>query len=230
MGGNAVRMAAEAIRRKAVALAALRWNVAEDTLEFADGSVRRKSADGETLSLGALAAFAAARGDAGLDATETFRVTARTHTYGAHAAHVAVDPATGHIEVLRYVVVEDIGRVLNPAGAHGQAIGAAVQGLGGAMLDHLRYDRDGQPLSTSLADYLLPTSTDFPHVEALTLEQAPSSLNPMGFKGAGEGGIVATAAAVGNAVARALGVKITALPLSPANLCRWMAAGERGHR
>ena len=221
MGGNAVRLAAEKIRKQAIALAALRWNMPEDSLMFADGAVRRRNgAGGDVLGLAALAAFAVARGESGLDATETFRVTARTHTYGAHAAHVAVDPATGAIEVLRYVVVEDIGRVLHPAGAHGQAIGGAVQGLGGAMLDHIRYGADGQPLSTTLAEYLLPTATDVPAIETLTLEEAPSTLNPMGFKGAGEGGIVAVAAAVGNAVARALGIDVTELPLSPANLRR----------
>jgi carbon-monoxide dehydrogenase large subunit len=227
MGGNAVRLAAEAIQRQAIALAALRWNVPADSLRFADGAVRRDDG-GDALDLAALAAFAAARGESGLDATELFRVAARTHTYGAHAAHVAVDPATGAIEVLRYVVVEDIDRMLHPAGAHGQAIGGAVQGLGGAMLDHMRYGADGQPLTATLAEYLLPTATDVPTIETLTLEEAPSTLNPMGFKGAGEGGSVAVAAALGNAVARALGVNITDLPLSPANLRRWLDQSTEG--
>jgi carbon-monoxide dehydrogenase large subunit len=222
MGGNSVRMAAEEIRKQAVALAALRWNVPAETLVFADGAVRRRDGGGDALGLSALAGFAAARGESGLDATATFRVTARTHTYGAHAAHVAVDPETGAIDVLRYVVVEDIGRVLHPAGAHGQAIGGAVQGLGGTLLDQIRYGDDGQPLTATLAEYLLPTATDVPAIETLTLEDAPSTLNPMGFKGAGEGGIVAVAAAVGNAVARALGIAITELPLSPANIRRWL--------
>jgi carbon-monoxide dehydrogenase large subunit len=226
MGANAVRVAAEAVIGKACALAALRWNVAEDAVGFASGTVRRRGEGGEALDLPALAAFAATRGEA-LEATETFFVTARTHTYGAHAAHVAVDPATGAVEVLRYVVVEDIGRVLHPAGAHSQAIGAAVQGLGGTMMDHIRYDAGAQPLTVTLADYLLPTAMDFPNIEALTLEEAPSALNPMGFKGAGEGGIVATAAAVGNAVAHALGIPIAELPLSPARVHGWIAAAEK---
>jgi carbon-monoxide dehydrogenase large subunit len=140
----------------------------------------------------------------------------RTYTYGAHAAHVAVDPGTGAVEVIDYVAVEDIGRAVNPAIVHGQAIGGIVQGLGGVFLDHLIYDAGGQLLNASLADYLLPTATDFPNVRAITLQVHRAPSNPLGVKGAGEGGIVAVAAAIANAVAAALGRNVTSLPLSPA--------------
>jgi carbon-monoxide dehydrogenase large subunit len=140
----------------------------------------------------------------------------RTYTYGAHAAHVAVDPGTGRVEVLDYVAVEDIGRAINPAVVHGQAIGGIVQGLGGVFLDHLIYDEEGQLLNASLADYLLPTATDFPTVRAVTLQVHRSPSNPLGVKGAGEGGIVVVAAAIANAVAAAVGKNICKLPLSPA--------------
>ena len=86
----------------------------------------------------------------------------RTYSYGAHAAHVAVDPKTGHVELLDYVAVEDVGRIINPLTLHGQCVGAIVQGLGGAFLEHLIYDEDGQLLTGSFADYLLPTASDFP--------------------------------------------------------------------
>jgi carbon-monoxide dehydrogenase large subunit len=158
---------------------------------------------------------------AGEEAMATFEQTKRTYTYGTHLAHVAVDPQTARVDVLRFLAVEDIGRAVNPLIVHGQALGAAVQGLGATFLDEFKYGEDGQLLTGTLADYLLPLATDFPSVEALTLENSPSKLNPLGVKGAGEGGIVAVGGAVANAVARALaplGVEITALPLSPDNL------------
>jgi carbon-monoxide dehydrogenase large subunit len=134
--------------------------------------------------------------------------------------------------VLDYLSTEDVGRAVNPLIVHGQALGAAVQGLGGVFLDGFEYDADGQLLTGSIAD-LVPAATDFPRVSALSCEESPSLLNPLGAKGAGEGGIVAVGAAVGNAVAHALaplGVAITAMPLSPENLARAIRAarGKRG--
>ena len=119
--------------------------------------------------------------------------TASELGYGAHAAHVAVDPRTGHVQVVDYLSIEDVGRAVNPGIVHGQAIGAAVQGLGGVFLEHLIYDENAQLLNASLADYLLPLATDFPNVRGVTLELRPSPSNPLGAKGAGEGGIVAVA-------------------------------------
>jgi carbon-monoxide dehydrogenase large subunit len=168
---------------------------------------------------------------AGVEALATFEVAERTYTYGVHLCHVAVDPETAQVEVLDYLSTEDVGRAVNPLIVHGQAIGAAVQGLGGAFLDEFKYDAEGQLLTGSFADYLLPTATDFPNVAALTLEESPSRLNPLGAKGAGEGGIVAVGAAVGNAVAHALaplGVSITAMPLSLDNLARAIRAARAG--
>jgi carbon-monoxide dehydrogenase large subunit len=156
-------------------------------------------------------------------AEATFSNTKRTYSYGAHAAHVAIDDRTGHVEVLDYVAVEDVGRAINPAIVHGQALGALVQGLGGVFLDHLIYDEDAQLLNASLADYLVPTATDFPNVRGVTLELRPSPSNPLGAKGAGEGGIVAVAATITNAIANALsplGVEPKALPLTPPVLWR----------
>jgi carbon-monoxide dehydrogenase large subunit len=141
---------------------------------------------------------------AGLEVKGTFATTIRTYSYGAHACHLAVDPRTGRVEILDYVAIEDIGRAINPAVVHGQAIGALVQGLGGVFLDHLIYDADGQLLNTSLAEYLVPVASDFPNVRAITLELRRSKTNPLGAKGAGEGGMVAVAATVANAVAAAL--------------------------
>jgi carbon-monoxide dehydrogenase large subunit len=142
----------------------------------------------------------------------------RTYSYGAHAAHVAVDPKTGHVELIDYVAVEDVGRIINPLTLHGQCVGAVVQGLGGVFLEHFVYDDDGQLLTGSLADYLMPTASDFPSIRAVALELKPSPNNPLGAKGAGEGGIIPVGGVVANAVAAALGllgVEPRELPLSP---------------
>jgi len=119
---------------------------------------------------------------------------------------------------LDFIAIEDIGRVLNPLIVHSQALGAIVQGLGGTFLEHLRYDEEGQLLTASFADYLLPSATDFPNIRGHFMELALAPGNPLGAKGAGEGGIVAVAAAVSNAVSAALSsfrVQIRELPLSP---------------
>jgi carbon-monoxide dehydrogenase large subunit len=158
---------------------------------------------------------------AGLEADGSFSTTTRTYSYGAHACHVAVDARTGYVEVLDYVAIEDVGCAINPHIVHGQAIGALVQGLGGVFLDHVVYDGEGQMLNASLADYLVPLASDFSNVRAVTMEFRRSRTNPLGAKGAGEGGMVAVAATAANAVASALaplGVEIRELPLSPARL------------
>src|SRR5712691_411438 len=166
---------------------------------------------------------------AGLEAEGTFATTVRTYSYGAHACHVAVDPRTGHVDILDYVAIEDVGRAINPSIVHGQAIGALVQGLGGVFLDEVVYDRDAQILNASLADYLVPFASDFPNVRAITLELRRSRTNPLGAKGAGEGGMVAVAATAANAVAAALAplsVELRELPLTPAGL--WKLLEGRG--
>ncbi|HWI38447.1 MAG TPA: xanthine dehydrogenase family protein molybdopterin-binding subunit [Burkholderiales bacterium] len=148
----------------------------------------------------------------------TFAGHLHTYSYGAAAAHVAVDPRTGHVQLVDYLMVEDVGRVINPLTATGQAIGAVVQGLGGTLLEHLQYDEEGQFLTASLADYLMPGADEFPNIRAIITGNSPSPNNPLGAKGAGEGGIVPVGGVVANAVAAALaplGVEPRALPLSP---------------
>ncbi len=189
------------------------------------------SPDGRSIAFDALSQKARRAGQP-IVVEATFSNTKRTYSYGAHAVHVAVDDRTGHVEIVDYVAVEDVGRAINPAIVHGQAIGALVQGLGGVFLDHLIYDSEAQLLNASLADYLLPTSTDFPNVRGVTLELRLSPSNPLGAKGAGEGGIVAVAAAVGNAVANALssfGVEPNELPLTPPMLWR-LIQQAKSHR
>jgi carbon-monoxide dehydrogenase large subunit len=153
----------------------------------------------------------------GFSADGTFASSKRTYSYGSHAAHVAIDPRTGVVDVIDYVAVEDVGRIINPLTLHGQVIGGIVQGLGAALLEELVYDAEGQLVSGTLADYLMPTSSDFPNVRAVSLEMYPSPHNPLGAKGAGEGGIIPVGGVIANAVAAALhdlGVQPRGFPLS----------------
>jgi carbon-monoxide dehydrogenase large subunit len=169
----------------------------------------------------------------GISAEGAFLNRKHTYTYGAHAAHVAVDPKLGHIELLDYVIVEDCGRAINPLTLHGQAIGSAVQGLGGAVMEHLVYDAQGQLLTGSLADYLIPTASDFPFIRAVVLEDHPSPINPLGAKGAGEGGIIAAGGTLANAVANALaafGAQPRELPLTPSYVWELVQAGAPAFR
>jgi carbon-monoxide dehydrogenase large subunit len=207
MGGNAIGAAAEKLREAICSAAAKEWGCAAKEVDI-DAGVARGPA-GRSLPL---------RTFAGTSAEAAYASNKRTYSYGAHAAHVAVDPKTGHVELIDYVAVEDVGRIINPMTLHGQAVGAIVQGLGGAFLEHFVYDADGQLLTGSLADYLLPTASDFPHIRAVALEDKPSPNNPLGAKGAGEGGIIPVAGVIANAVAAALGplgVEPRELPLSP---------------
>jgi carbon-monoxide dehydrogenase large subunit len=165
-----------------------------------------------------------------LSAEGTFHNHRHTYAYGAAAAHVAVDTRTGRVELLDYVTVEDVGKIINPLTAAGQAVGAVVQGLGGVFLEHLQYDADGQFLTASLADYLLPSATDFPRIRAFVTEEFPSPINPLGAKGAGEGGIVPVGGVVANAVAAALaplGAEPRSLPLSPPRVWELVRSASR---
>ena len=217
MSGNAVRTSSRAFadRLRSAALDYFgRPNVA---VEWRAGCFHRNDTDA-SVDLPTLATFSQQRGET-IDVTETFDYTGlKPFSYGTHAAHVAVDPRTGQVRLVDFIAIEDIGRVLNPLIAHGQAVGAIVQGLGGTFMEHLHYDDEGQLLTASLADYLLPTATDFPAVRGDFMELALAPGNPLGAKGAGEGGIVAVAAAVTNAVSAALssfGVQVLDLPISP---------------
>ncbi|MFZ3233809.1 MAG: xanthine dehydrogenase family protein molybdopterin-binding subunit [Stellaceae bacterium] len=207
MAGSAILLAAESLKRAILEAAAARLGAAAEAVTLTDGAA--VADNGRALAWGALA---------GLSVEESFANAKHTYSYGAHAAHVAVDERTGHVALVDYVAVEDVGRIINPLLLKGQMIGAIVQGLGGALLEHLVYDGEGQLLTGTLADYLLPTASDFPQIRAVPLEEYPSPINPLGAKGAGEGGIVPVGGVIANAVAAALAsfdAEPRALPLSP---------------
>ncbi len=221
MGGSAILAAASGLREAIRTHAAERMGCAPGAVEIVEGSTA-VGPDGKSIPLAGLSTQ-------GISAEGSFLNKKHTYTYGAHAAHVAVDPKTGHVELIDYVIVEDCGRIINPMTLRGQVIGSAVQGLGGAFLEHLVYDGEGQLLTGTLADYLVPTASDFPTIRSVVLEVHRSPINPLGAKGAGEGGIIAVGGVMANAVANALSafnVQPRELPLSPSRVWQLVQDGR----
>ncbi len=218
MGGSAILNAAEKLKEAIREAAARRLDCAPPEISITSEAIGGPG--GKSMPWSALA---------GVSSEGTYASSKRTYSYGAHAAHVAVDPATGHVAVMDYVAVEDVGRIVNPLTLHGQCVGAIVQGLGGALLEQLIHDENGQLLTGSLADYLLPGAGDFPVIRAFALELKPAPHNPLGVKGAGEGGIIPVGGVIANAVANALsslGVEPRVLPLSPGKVWELIEAAR----
>lgn len=214
MGGSAILLAAKQIKERIKAAAAGRLGCTPQ--QVAIGADLTASHGGTTITLAEIARDNRSAG--ALSVETSFANHHHTYAYGTTAAHVSVDPLTGHIALHEYVSVEDVGRIINPLTLNGQVVGAVVQGLGGTFLEHLAYDEHGQFLSGSLADYLIPGATDFSNIRAVCLEDSPSPNNPLGAKGGGEGGIVPVGGVIANAVAAALTslhVAPNELPLSP---------------
>jgi carbon-monoxide dehydrogenase large subunit len=208
MGGSAILLAAEKLKEQ------LRTRAADKLGCSAQDVVL----DGERGGFGSRTVAFAELANAPIEVEAEFLNKKYTWAYGTHAAHIAVDAATGAVRVLDYISVEDVGRIINPATLHGQAIGSIVQGLGGAFLEHLVYDENGQLLTGSFADYLMPSAADFPVIRSVTVELKPCPNNPLGAKGAGEGGIIPVGGIMANAIADALKhlhVQPMELPLSP---------------
>ncbi len=210
MGGSAVIDAAQGLIAKFRGAAAIALDVAEKELHIANGVA--SAPNGRSVKLAQMA---------GLSCDGSFKNSKATYTFGAAMAHVAVDPKTGHVAVIDYLAVDDVGRIINPLTLHGQVTGAAVQGLGSVFSEELVYDESGQILVGSLADYLVPLATDYPTIRCVSLENYPSPNNPLGAKGAGEGGIIPVGGVVLSAVTAALqslGVRPRELPISPPKL------------
>jgi CO/xanthine dehydrogenase Mo-binding subunit len=229
VAGTAVYEAGRAVREKILRLAAEHFECAEEDLEIADGAVSIVGVPGKTLRLGDLAMKAnpmrgAVRPGAepGLESTRYFGPGGGATASGVHAMIIEVDAETMAIEIRKYVVVHDCGAVINPLILAGQIHGGVAQGIGNAFFERLVFDADGQLLNASLADYLLPSATDVPHIDlAHTVTKSP--LNPLGIKGAGEAGAIPVGALFAQAIEDALGlpasgVEILEIPLSPAGL------------
>ena len=221
MGGSAIVTVAKQLLERIRGEAAQRLGCGAGEVRIVDGE-RAVAPNGRSLALGDLA---------GISSEGTFTNNKRTYSYGAHAAHIAVDPTTGGVEILDYVAVEDVGRIMNPATLHGQTYGAVVQGLSGVLHEGLVYDSEGQLLTGSFLDYSMPVAQDFPNIRVFALQEQPSPLNPLGAKGAGEGGIIPVGGVIANALAaalRPLGVQPRELPLTPARVWEMIRAKEEG--
>ena len=242
--GNAMHVAARMVATKAKAIAADRLEADPADLELADGRVRVKGSPDKGISLGAVAvlsnpvryAFGGGTEAAtqfagrsrqgpplregeqpGLEATGYYSPPGSTWASGCHAAYVRVDPKTFRLEILKYVVVHDCGRVINPLVVQGQIEGGVAQGIGGAFYERLAYDEDGQLRNASFMEFLMPYSTEIPALEIDHIE-TPSPLNPLGVKGAGEAGVIPVGAVLASAIEEAMGVPINEMPLSPLKL------------
>jgi aerobic carbon-monoxide dehydrogenase large subunit len=214
MCGEAARLAAMKLRQKILQAAAELMQTAAAKLDIADGEIVRIGG-GPSISLAELA-----RSHPGLSAEDTFESKHMVYPYGVHVAAVRVDADTGAVTIERYAIAYDIGKAVNPALVHGQIAGGLAQGVGGALLEEFIYDEAGEPLSVTFADYLIPTAREVPELSVLVTEDAPSPLNPLGLKGAGEGGANPVGASIASAIDDALGCPgaVTRLPVSPQRL------------
>jgi carbon-monoxide dehydrogenase large subunit/6-hydroxypseudooxynicotine dehydrogenase subunit gamma len=226
MTGEATRRAAVEVRSKAIALAAELMQQDADALAVIDGKVVRKDAGGPSMTLGeiatALEPTSKLRGGRapGLSADGWFYTEHMNYPYGVHVAVAKVDRETGGVTIERYLLAYDVGRAVNPMLIEGQLAGGFAQGVGGALLEEFLYDERGEPLSVNFADYLMPTAREVPTLDVLITQDAPSPLNPLGLKGAGEGGVNAVGAAIAAAIDDAVGIPgaITRLPVTPQRL------------
>lgn len=239
VNGGALILAARKVKEKILRLAAHRLEAAVEDLVLQGGAISVRGVPSRTVTLRDVAAaayFPAAAAplpadiEPGLEATHHYDPPPATFANGAHLAVVDVDVETGLVEMVRYLVVEDCGRMVNPTVVEGQVHGAVTQGIGNALYEDLRYDREGQPAAASFMDYLLPAAPELPAMEVTHIETLPP-VTVGGFKGMAEGGTIGATATMANAVADALaplGVTVTTLPLSPEQIVRLVAATRRG--
>ncbi|WP_420180874.1 6-hydroxypseudooxynicotine dehydrogenase complex subunit gamma [Paenarthrobacter sp. TA1.8] len=227
MAGGAARKAALAVVEKAKRLASEMLEVDPDDLELVAGSFKVKGADKQISMFDIAAArdpWTAALEDdrPGLAVDSIYLNNAMNYPYGVTLVQIEVDPGTGGHKILRFFTSTEAGKVINPLTTRGQIVGAAVQGIGGALYEEFLYEEDGQPITTSFMDYLLPGAQEMPDVQCFVTEDAKSPDNPFGAKGLGEVGLIAVGAAVAAAVDDAIadGTHIDRLPITPEQIFR----------
>ena len=226
MTGEATRRAAAEVRAKAIEVAAELMQQDAGALAVVGGRVVRSGTDGPSITLGEVAkaleptSKMLGKRPPGLSADGWFFSDHMTYPYGVHVAVAKVDRETCGVTVERYILAYDIGRAVNPMLVEGQLAGGFAQGIGGALFEEFLYDDRGEPMSVNFADYLMPTAHEVPALDVLIREDAPSPLNLLGLKGAGEGGVNAVGAAIAAAIDDALGLPgaITQLPVTPQRL------------
>ncbi len=232
--GNAAHLAASEVRNKLMLLASNMLKVSAEKLEVKNGVVYNVTDPAQRKTFREISIYAAgAPGYSlpggvtpGLEHTAYFTPERSTYSNGCHVVEVEVDIWTGHVTLLGYWIVDDCGRAINPQVVHGQVIGGTVHGIGNALFERLVYDDNAQPLTTTFADYLLPLATDVPRIEVGHMV-SPSPLNPLGVKGAGEGGTLPAIAAIVGAVEDALapfGVTIDEAPVTPMRIVELIRA------
>jgi len=227
--GSSVQIAARKVREKALKVAAQQLEAAETDLELTEGTVRIAGTN-RTITLAAIArllrgvpGYSLPEGvEPGLEASVQWQTDQMAYAHSFQACEVEVDAETGGVKLLRYVALQDSGRLVNPLIVEGQVHGGVVHGIGNALYERMLFDDAGQPLTTTFADYLLPTSTEVPAIEVL-LHESPSPFNPLGAKGVGEGGTVPVAAAVISAIEDAIGVHISEAPIAPMRIVELLA-------
>ncbi len=228
-GAGAVLAAASRIRDRAAAIAGALLEASPQDIEWATSRLFVRGAPSRSVAFQdvAEAAYRLPPGGAiapGLEAVEYFDPPPATFSSAAHLAVVEVDSETGAVRVLAYYVAEDCGRLINPLIVRGQLLGGIAQGIGEALLEHVVYDERAQPVTTTFMDYLLPLATDMPP-DVREVHVGRPSDRPGGFRGMGEGGAIAAPAAIANAVADALGVQVTRLPLRPEDVLHLLDPG-----
>lgn len=245
MGGSAMHLAALRAKEKALRLAADALEVDESDLELVDGKAQVKGSPSNNIALGTLSVLSnplryafdrasqaatqftvgdseeppvAEDDEPGLEGRDFYSPNRSTYASGMHAAIVETDPVTAEIKILRYVVMHDCGRMINPMLVEGQIHGGVAQGVGGALYERMAYDDSGQLLNASFMDFLMPYVTDVPESIDIDHMETPSPLNPLGIKGAGEAGVIPTSAVIASAVENAEGFPIESMPISPSEL------------
>lgn len=223
--GSSAMIAGDVVRAQIIKLAAQTLGVPESDIDIEDGNATARTGNRPSLSFGELArlaqgmpGFSLAPGQTpGLEHTAYFAPPQASYCSGTHLVEVEVDPMTGAVKILSYVVAHDSGNIINPMVVDGQIQGGVAHGIGNALFEWMKYDENAQPLTTTFADYLIPMATDVPTCKIAHIE-SPSPLNPLGVKGAGEGGTIPAAAAIIAAVEDALsefGVHFAETPLMP---------------
>jgi aerobic carbon-monoxide dehydrogenase large subunit len=235
--GNAVYVTAQKLRENVLSFASELLQTPAANLDIKNGQVTARSGQiGASVSLAEIARRVAPGspilGDRapGLTAEGWYNTDQLAYSYGVHIAVVAIDRETGAVSIERYVVAHEVGRAVNPMLVEGQVVGGCLQGIGGALYEEFVYSDTGDPLSVTLADYIIPRIHEAPGIEVLITEDVPCPCNPLGLRGAGEGGINGAGATIANAVEDALQQSgaITRLPITPERLMIELEGADRG--
>lgn len=254
MSGSAIHLAARRTKEKALRIAAEALEADEADLEIVEGSVRVKGSPGSAIDLGTVAVLSnplryafdeaskaatqfsvgdpgrppvAEDDEPGLEGKDFYSPERATFASGIHAVVVETDPDTAEIRVLTYAVVHDCGTLINPMIVEGQIHGGVAQGVAGALYERMAYDESGQLLNASFMDFLMPYVTEVPDGIAIDHQETPSPLNPLGIKGAGEAGVIPSAAVFAAAIEDAEGIPVTRMPMSPSDLFDLRNAHQR---